>query len=350
VNYFAEKGHEIHVISESSDYINEIKKPNIKIHLLKSYRVKALSIILNISAARRLIKEINPDILHALYAGVSGMLGSLSDFHPFLLTTFGSDILINSKAKLLKPSIKFMLNKADLITCNGQMLFDELLKLGIKTQKIRYIYWGTDTKKFSPGPRKKEIREELHVFDSPMIISLRNFEPVYDIETLIKAVPIVLQSSPDVKFVIAGDGSLKNKLVDMAKDLGVIGNIRFVGWLQYEKLPDYLRSADVYVSTSLSDGDLAQSTQQAMACNVPIVTNDLIVNTNRINDGENGFIFPTKDYRLLAEKIIILLKNNDLRVKMGEAGRRTIDENLNYYKNMEEAENLYNELNRNKDV
>lgn len=344
IGYFADRGHEIHLLSRPSEHILELRRPNITFYPLRASSIKFLDVVLNAVRVRKLARRIKPDVVHALYAGVSGMLGSLSGFHPFVVTAFGSDILLNSRSPLTRPFIKLMLNGADLITCNGQTLFDEMVKLGVSPSKIRFIYWGTDVEKFRPGPRNEKLREKLGIFDAPLVISLRNLEPAYDVETLVRAVPAVLKEIGKTRFLIAGDGSQRKKLEGLAQRLNVAGSVRFTGWLPESELPDYLNSSDVYVSTSLSDGDLSQSTQQAMACEVPVVITDLVVNKNRIRDGHNGLLVPLRDHALLAEKIVTLLNNEKLRTTLGRAGREVIAADLNYLKNMEKAEDLYKEL------
>ncbi len=344
VKYFADKGYDIQCITFPSKYIDEIRDGNIKFYLIKEFYFKSLNILFNALLVRKLIKKINPHILHVHYAGVNGVLGGLSGFHPFLLTVYGSDIFSNSKSKIRRYLLKYVLRKADVITCNGKTLRDKMIRLGIDRQKIRFIYWATDTKKFIPASRDRELRKKLGAFDNPMIISLRNLEPVYNVETLIKALPFVLKEFPLVKLVIAGEGSQEKNLKKLAAELRISKRVNFVGWISYDDVPRYLNSSDVYVSTSLSDGDLAQSTQQAMSCELPIVTTDLLVNRNRIKDGENGLLFPIKESKILADKIIRLLKDKNLRRELGKRGRKTIEEQLDYYKKMEEANNLYKEL------
>ena len=85
-----------------------------------------------------------------------------------------------------------------------------------------------------------------------------------------------------------------------------------MGWIAHDELPKYLTSADIYVSTSLSDG-ASVSLVEAMACGLPVVTTDAGDAGKWIEDGRNGFIVPTKSPELLAEKIAYLLENKDLR-------------------------------------
>jgi len=342
IEYFSERSYEIFWIFLGPSRFGKVK--NVRTYQLGSFFNKPLSILFNIMALRRIIKEIKPDILHAHYAGVNGILAALSGFHPFILSAWGSDIFIASKRRLSGSLVKFSLSKADLILCNGKPLAEEMIRLKIQPSKIKFAYWSTDTQKFRPLPKDKKIREELKVFAMPMVISLRSLEPHYNVETLVRALPIVLKEFPQVKFVIGGDGSERKKLEKMSKELKISDSIKFIGWIDYEDVPCYLNSADIYVSTSLSDGDLAQSTQQAMACQIPIITSDLAVNIERIRDGENGLIFPRKDYRSLAGRITQLLKDNNLRIKLGERGREIILRDLDFNKNMAKVEKIYYSL------
>jgi glycosyltransferase involved in cell wall biosynthesis len=341
IKYFADKGHEIHWISLQKNEFGDLK--NVKFYLLKQYPTKFLDIIFNAIPVKKLIKEIKPDILHAHYAGVNGVLGTLSGFHPFVLTVWGSDILITGKNFLAKPLIKFALKKADLITCDADCLKEAMIKLGAEPEKIKIIYFGVDTEKFSPGPKDEELIRKLGIENCPVVISLRNLEPIYDVETLIRAIPLVLKKIPDAKFIIAGKGSEEEKLKNLAKELKITESTRFVGWINHENLPDFLKIGDVYVSTSLSDST-SVSLLEAMATGLVSVVTDVGENRKILKNGENGFLIPVKKSRILAEKIIFLLKDKEFRDRIKEINMKLIQDQFNYYKEMEKMENLYKQL------
>jgi glycosyltransferase involved in cell wall biosynthesis len=136
----------------------------------------------------------------------------------------------------------------------------------------------------------------------------------------------------------------RDYLKTMAKSLGVIDSIKFVGSIPHDELPYYLTSSDVYVSTSLSDGGIALSTLEAMACEVAPVVTDVGNNKKWIKDGKNGFIIGVKDSKTLAEKIIYLLRNEDVRIKFGNINRKIVEEKQNYVKEMEKMEKLYKDI------
>jgi len=110
----------------------------------------------------------------------------------------------------------------------------------------------------------------------------------------------------------------------------------------------YLKSADIYVSTSLSESGLAASTAEAMACELPVINTDTGDINLWIKDGKGGFIVPTKNPEVLAEKIVYLLRNDDERKKLGKNNRKVIEERNNYYKEMEKMEEIYKKIIRNR--
>jgi glycosyltransferase involved in cell wall biosynthesis len=311
---------------------------------LKRTKFKFLDILLNMLSVKNQLKRIKPDILQVHSAGIHGILAAFSGFHPFVLTAYGSDILIAPKSPIVRPFIKFVLKKADLITCDAEHMKKAMIKLGAEKEKIKIIYFGVDTKKFAPGEKNKEIKNKLKLSGGPVIISLRNFYPVYDIESFIKAIPIIIKDFPKANFIIVGHGPEENKLKKTASDLDVSERVGFIGEVNQDEIPDFLRISDVYASTALSDAGIASSTAEAMACGLPVVITDFGENSQWVKNGKSGFLIPLKNPEALAEKIIYLLKSKELREKMGQCGRKIIKEKNDYYKEMNKVENIYMHL------
>jgi glycosyltransferase involved in cell wall biosynthesis len=111
-----------------------------------------------------------------------------------------------------------------------------------------------------------------------------------------------------------------------------------------DELPQYLRLADVYVSTSLSDAGIAASTAEAMAVGLPVVTTNTGENEKWITNETNGYLIPVKNPQILAEKIIHLLKQENSKPLFAKNNRERIEERNNYYKEMAKMENMYREL------
>lgn len=341
VKYFAERGDEVHTISFEQP---DIELNNINIHVVKTNkRYLFISFPHMFFQFRRIINDIKPDIVHAHYVTKYGVIGAFSGFHPIVVTAWGSDILIDANG-FKKCLIMFALKNADLITCDGTNSKNTMINRGTDPKKIRIIYHGVDTQKFNSEQKDENLVKNLSISNSPNIISTRRLEPVYDIETLIKSIPIILKKIPSAKFIIAGEGKQKEYLINLAKSLNIMDSIRFIGWLAHDELPKYLASSDVYISTSLSDGGIAVSTLEAMACELPPVVTNVGDNKRWIKNGENGFVIPIKDTKALAKKIIYLLENEEIRKKFGKINRKIIEEKQNYEREMEKMKNIYIEL------
>ena len=346
--YFVDKGHEVHLISfrPSSEPLE-----NINLHLLKKFcgETKVLKYTINalfvLNQVKKLIKEIKPDIIHGHSVRDHTIIAALTGFHPFIVTAWGSDVLIYPKeSKIMKYAVPFTLRRADIITCDGENTKEAMIKMRIESEKIDIIMHGVDIKKFDLSCGDEKLREELTIFDSPTVISTRRLGVIHDVGTLIKSIPLVSKEFPDAKFIIAGEGEQKGYLMNLAKSLNVFDATRFVGWISNDKLPQYLASTDIYVSTSLSDSGLSAGTAEAMACGLPVVITDFGDNRKWVEDGVSGFIVPLKDPEALAEKIIYLLKNKDVRMGFGMKNRKIIEGRNNYYREMEKMENIYIEL------
>lgn len=343
IKYFAEQGHEVHWIFLSPNMYEPIE--HVTYHEIQQQFFFGVAFLKAVRKVKQLLKAIKPDVLHAHYAGTYGLVGALSGFHPLVLTAWGSDVLLCSKNIIKRPLIQFALNKADLITCDANHMKNAMENLGINREKIKLIYFGIDTKKFQPMEKTTILLDQFGVKqDDFVVISLRNLEPIYNIETLIKAVPDVLKMMPNVKFIIAGAGIEKEKLKQLAESLNVANSIIFIGKYSNDHVSHYLNASDVYVSTSLSDAGIAASTAEAMACGVPVVVTNSGENEQWIDHGKNGFIIPMRDSNQLAEKICFLLKNESLRKQIGIKGRDIIVHRNDYWNEMAKMENLYKSL------
>ncbi len=336
--YFSKKGYEIDIIS-----FEELRShcPNIKVHTIPtSKRLLKLMFLYKTYQIQKIINTIKPNIIHAHYLTKYGFFAYTLGLHPTIVSVWGSDILINAKG-LARYPVRRILNFADVVHCDGKNSQNELLRYyAFCRDKMCLIYMGVNPNLFCPAvPNDHVIRSGQFT-----IISTRNLRDIYDIQTLIHAIPTIVQDIPKCRITIVGEGSQLQELKDLAHKLGIAEYINFTGFIPNEQLPKYLKSADIYVSTSLSDAGLAVSTAEAMACGLPVVITDGADNREWVKDGINGFIIPKKSPGVLAERVVYLLKNPELRRKIGENNRHIIVNRYNYYSEMEKLEQIYAEL------
>jgi len=344
LNYFAAKGHEVHLIYWQA---RPGYHKNVHIHLLKRFTPKIwpitryLSFLQWIFQIRRLVKEIKPDVLDAHFVIDNGLLAAFSGFHPFMVTAWGSDVLIFPRRNFIwKTVAKYVLKRADRVICDSEVVKTGLLSLDTIEEKITKVYNGINTSQFSPQQANEDLKNKLGITGFPTVISIRHLRPLYNVAMLVKAVPLVLKHAPQARFIIAGDGIQRGYLENLAATLGGAQNISFIGYIPHDELPAYLASSNIYVTTSRSDSS-SQSLQEAMACELAPVATDLPANREWIKDGENGFIVPQDDHQALAERIVFLIENSETRVKFGKINRKLIEDNAEYEKEMAKVERLY---------
>jgi glycosyltransferase involved in cell wall biosynthesis len=338
IRFFADRGHDVHWLSLAPF---DERPANITCYDFSGPGSKWISLARAAMQIRALIETIKPDIVHAHYAGTYGLLGALAGFQPFVLTAWGSDVLFVGREKLRGIPVRWALNKARLITCDAYHMVDAMRELGTDVSKVKLIFFGVETDRFTPGAPDSEIVARWNADGRPVVISLRSLEPVYDIPTLLEAVPLVAKEFPDVLVVICGSGSLADALKARAAQLDLGRNVLFTGRYANAELPRMLRSAQVYVSTSLSDAGIAASTAEAMACGVPVVVSNTGENGKWIEEGKTGFLVPARDPAALARAVSGLLRDASARQRVGAAGRGSIVERNDYAREMGKMETLY---------
>lgn len=306
VDYFVDRGHQCFLISLEKGIPTKAEEFFINYKILPSF----LKYPLSVRKVKKIAEKIKPDLINAHFVPNYGLVGALLRGCPLVISAWGSDILISpQKSFLHKLRTKFVLQKADAITTDAKVLTQAILNLGIRGKKVIENPMGVDRKLIFECEKKRfdfADREEKKSF---VILSNRRLEPVYDVRTLLKAVPMVIREAKKrVKFVIIGEGSQKNRLIKFTRDLKVEEWVQFKGELSRKDLIDCYKDSDIYISTSLSDST-SVSLLEAMAFGlIPIVT-DIPGNHEWIQDKKNGFLFPISDHHALAKQIIYAIND-----------------------------------------
>lgn len=341
VKYFADRGHEVHW---HSMYALGYPLPEgVQYYESDLQWICPLNYFRAFVYMRGLLKRVKPDILHIHSLGAYG-LGAFCGFHPIVATAWGSDVLMAGHQYGRRVFVRQVLLKADCITCDADHMIGEVKLLAAEAGRIERVNFGIDTKTFCPKDGRARIRDMLGVGTDPVVISLRSLQPIYDVQSLVRAIPLVLSQVPNAKFLIAGDGVDEEMLKKLAKSLNLLRHILFLGKVNNSDLPDYLNAADVYVSTALSDAGIAASTAEAMACGLPAVVTDSGENKQWIDEGVSGFVVPVKSPEALSQRIVHLLNDERRRRSFGKAGRKTIEERNDYWREMEKMERIYREV------
>ena len=283
------------------------------------------------------------DLIHVHWAIPTGPLAILAGFllrKPFLVTIHGSDLrMATGDSPLLRKVFVCVCRRARRITCVSKTQKRELEELGIDGTTISTFPMGIEEDFLKEGMK----RERRSNGQSLTILSNRNLLPDYNVSLLIRAVPYVLQEEPGARFLIAGSGSEKENLEREAVALKVNPSVRFLDRVAHEEMANLLAQADVYVSTSLHDGTSVSLLEAMAAGTFPVVT-DIPANREWIKDGQNGFLVPARDEKLLARRIVDALRNRKLLQESRATNFALVKENALWPSVIRKTEEFYLEI------
>ena len=327
----AARGHEVHVISTRPVAIE-----GVEVHKVGIGRLKLLSDLLSIIECKRLLESIKPDLVHAHYATDYGLLGALMNYHPLVISPWGSDILIQAKnSAFWKRAVKFTFGKADAITCTSNYLFDAASKYFPASKLTRVIPFGIDQSVFKPPAAKKDS-------SGKNIGTLKALTSICGVEYLIRAIPHIAKIRQDFRVFIAGAGD-QRPYRNLARELGVAEYIEFMGAIPQQEVPEYLRSLDIFIMPSLSES-FGVAALEAEAVGVPVIATGIGGIPEVVQDGETGFLIEQKNPEALADVILKLLEDEKLRKRMGQKGCQFVKERYDWSNNLDQIESLYQEL------
>ena len=272
----------------------------------------------------RIIIRYDIDIIHSHWLipqGLVGMIARKLRNIPHVLSSHGIDAQIFSRWPVLIPVLKLILSGTDVLTTNSTYTKKVITKLSPVSRPVRVIPMGV-----LPS---QQVSQKKIISDEITILFVGRLIPWKGVDTLIKAMVHVLEKYPLAIISIVGDGPERVRLKSLAQDLGISGRVQFLGRVDEFRLSELYSNASVFILPSRSYQGMVMEglgvvLLEAMSHGVPVIGSNVGGIPDIITDGENGFIFPCEDDRLLAEKIMVLLEDSFLKEQFRIAGYRTV--------------------------
>jgi glycosyltransferase involved in cell wall biosynthesis len=296
-----------------------------------------------------MVDNIKADIYEAHTVSGYGFLKTLKKrkfSRPFIQTIHGvlADEYIQS-SKSMSPSIRMKLSNvflwhlariekeaardATLIVTVSRYSAHRIVQLyDVDETKIRIIPNGVDLQKFKPAEDCEKAKDRIGGNSKHVILFVGNLIPRKGLHFLIEAAKHIIKENRETKFVVVGDGPLKNHLISHSKEQGVSDNFAFLGYVPEDTLHRLYNCADVFASPSIQEGQ-GITLLEAQATAKPVVAFNVTAITEVVKNKETGLLVKPNSYEL-ANAILTLLSDKPLREKMGRSGREFVSKTFSW--------------------
>lgn len=333
--FYKSQGLNVKVVT-FADHFSEDNAKEIDTAILPRLLPGKFAYILSVFALKKVLKDFQPDIFHAHYLSSYGFIGALAAFKPFYVSVWGRDIFqFPRQGKVNRSIVEFTLKRADVICSTSHVMAKETNKYTNK--KVFVTPFGVDMTKFKPVDGLKS--------DATLTIgTVKALSDKYGIGDLVKAFSIVHSKYPNADLLIVGDGPQKSEYEKLVEELGVSGATTFTGRVPNDQVPLYINKMDIFGVPSTEDSEsFGVAAVEAMACGVPPVVSDVGGLPEVVLEGKTGYVVKKESPEQLAEAILKLVEDKNLRKQMGLNGINHVKDNYNWVDNTKGMLDIYRE-------
>ncbi len=334
VEHFARAGWEAHVVSFRPSQVE-----GAQVHYIDELeRLGRLRYLLHARRVRRLVRDLKPDLLHALHLTSYGFLAALCNVRPTLTSVWGTDVLEAPGWSPLHLFVtRYALARADHITATGLRLANATLRYTPRSKPVTVVPYGVDLARFQPTARNGTRPTEV------VVGAVARLSHEKGLDLLLRAAARLIERGTPLRVVLAGDGPRRRHLERLAERLGLTGCVDFRGEVPHEQVPAVLAELDIFVMPSRAEG-FGVAALEAQAMELPVVASRVHGIPDVVEDSRTGLLVRPGDVEALAAALGRLAGDADLRSAMGRAGRAFVQERYRWEENAAQMERLYHHL------
>ncbi len=324
--HFADRGHEVCVAGFERPGDRSLRDlAGVQVRWLENgsarlgSEVQKLGYLSTVGAARRLVEEFAPDVVHAHYASSYGLVCSLACRRPYYLSVWGSDVYdFPKKSPLHRALLKRSLARCSWLMSTSEAMAEETRKYVDKP--IEITPFGVDMGLFSPAKRTRGEDGEL------VVGTVKGLEAKYGIDVLLRAVALLAERRPDlrVRLRVAGTGTREGELKRLAGELGLGGRVDWLGFVPQEEAAREWANLDVAVVPSVSES-FGVSAVEAQASGAALVISDVPGLMEACDGGRTARVVPRGDHAALADAVERLADDAVGRREMGREARLYVE-------------------------
>lgn len=217
----------------------------------------------------------------------------------------------------------FAYRHADTVIANSEFTREELLKIGVREERIELVYPGVDIDRFKPGLRCDDLRAQVGCSESGhLLLSVGRLSRRKGFDQVIRSLQQLLPKYPELQYAIIGTGEDREYLADLAQQCGVAAHVHLLGHVAVEDLPRWYNAADVFVMPNREiDGDtegFGMVFIEASACGTPVVAGKAGGTASSVNEGVSGYRVDGQDADELGACLAGMLASREELQQLGE--------------------------------
>jgi glycosyltransferase involved in cell wall biosynthesis len=290
---------------------------NLRISLLAKLQ---LPLYLFVAFLRCLSLTRQNDVIHAHWAlnGLVGVLIKKISNKPLILTVRGSDLRL-----MPKIITKIVLNNCDAIISPHPELTNYLK--GYNMTNIAEIPNLIDEEKFNENVDFSDIQVDLKKNGNTTVTFVAGLNEFKDPITFIRSIPHVIKIDPAISFCLVGDGVLKGKIIDLIQNYELENYVIVLG--NRNDINKIMNASTIFVALSPVENIWSNAIIEAMMCRIPCIITKSGTTEQHLTHKENAFLIPPMDEIALADAILTLATDSNLRVKLANGAKRLLIEN-----------------------
>lgn len=242
---------------------------------------------------------------------------------------------IRSRLKFLK---KLSFIKAKKIFSISSYTKKMLIEQGVDSNKIIIIPGGVNIKDFNPSIDTSEIIKKYNLKNKKIILTVARLDFYKGIDTVIKSLKKIILNIPDIVYIIIGEGPEENNLKKLVKEFGLEENVVFAGVVPQKDIGQYYSACDLFIMASQEIKESGEIEGfgivylEANACGKPVIGGRTGGTIDAIIDGETGILLNPKSEEEISQAIIKLLSDVVYAKRLGENGRKRVENELTWDK------------------
>ena len=310
----------------------------------------------------QIIPQVRPDVLHAHSPSLNAIAALRAGRHfgipvVYEVRAFWEDAAVDHgtskefglRYRLSRGLETYALRQADAVTTICEGLRKDIVARGIPKDKITVIPNAVDIEHFSAGGAPDNtLKSELGLQGKRVLGFIGSFYAYEGLDVLLRALPRILVSAPDVRVLLVGGGPVDMQLRALSKDLKLEDKVLFTGRVPHAEVQKYYDLLDILVyprlPMRLTDLVTPLKPLEAMAQQRLLVASDVGGHRELISDGSNGVLFKAGDPDSLAEKVVSLLDAKSKWQALRTEGRRFVETERNWRVSVARYQNVYGRL------